>query len=113
MHEGLQYFVNFLYAAILAGVPLMFGTLGEVLTQKAGNLNLGVEGMMYLGAVFGFWAGYATGSPALALACAFAAGMGGALLYALLTVSLKANQNVTGLTSPCLAPAWPITSAPA
>jgi len=98
MHEGIQYVVNFLYAAILAGVPLMYGTLGEVITQKAGNLNLGVEGMMYLGAVFGFWGGYATGSPAAALLCAFAAGMGGALLYALLTVSFKANQNVTGLT---------------
>jgi len=98
MHESAQYIVNFLYAAILAGVPLMFGTLGEVITQKAGNLNLGVEGMMYLGAVFGFWGGYVTGSPALALLCAFAAGMAGALLYALLTVSFKANQNVTGLT---------------
>ena len=98
MHEAAQYLVNFFYAAILAGVPLVFGTLGEVITQKAGNLNLGVEGMMCLGAVFGFWAGYATGSPMLALLCAFAAGMGGALVYALLTVSLKANQNVTGLT---------------
>jgi len=98
MRESATYIVNFLYAAVLAGVPLMYGTLGEVITQKAGNLNLGVEGMMYLGAVFGFWAGYATGSPVLALLGAFVAGMGGALLYALLTVSFKANQNVTGLT---------------
>ncbi len=98
MHEIVQYLVSFVYAAVLAGAPLMFGTLGEVLTQKAGNLNLGVEGMMYLGAVFGFWGGYASGNPAVALLCAFAAGMVGALLYALLTVTLKANQNVTGLT---------------
>lgn len=98
MHEVFSYIVSFIYAAVLAGVPLMFGTLGEVITQKAGNLNLGVEGMMYLGAVFGFWAGYVTGSPLLALLLAFVAGMAGALLYALLTVALKANQNVTGLT---------------
>ena len=98
MREGIDYLVSFLYAAVLAGVPLLYGTLGEVITEKAGNLNLGVEGMMYLGAVFGFWAGYVSGSPVLALGMAFAAGMLGALLYALLTVTLKANQNVTGLT---------------
>ena len=45
--------IAFLYAASLASVPLLYGTLGEILTQKAGNLNLGVEGMMYLGAVMG------------------------------------------------------------
>jgi simple sugar transport system permease protein len=98
MRDALQYILSFVYAAVLAGVPLMFGTLGEVVTQKAGNLNLGVEGMMYLGAIFGFWAGYAWDSPALALLFAFLAGMGGALIYALLTVTLKANQNVAGLT---------------
>jgi simple sugar transport system permease protein len=98
MHEILEYTASFLYAAVLASVPLMLSTLGEVITQKAGNLNLGVEGMMYLGAIFGFWAGYIWQSPLLALLCAFLAGMGGALLYALLTVTLKANQNVTGLT---------------
>lgn len=98
MHEVISYIISFIYAAVLAGVPLMFGTLGEVITQKAGNLNLGVEGMMYLGAIFGFWAGYVTGNPILALLLAFVAGMVGALLYALLTVTLKANQNVTGLT---------------
>ena len=47
----------FLYAAILASVPLLYGTLGEILIEKAGNLNLGVEGMMYLGAIMGFMGG--------------------------------------------------------
>jgi ABC-type uncharacterized transport system permease subunit len=88
----------FLYAAILASVPLLYGTLGEILTQKAGNINLGVEGMMYLGAVFGFLAGYYTGSAVLTLLCAFMAGAAGAAIYAFITVTLKANQNVTGLT---------------
>ena len=44
---------GFLTAAVLAGVPLLFGTLGEILTEKSGNLNLGVEGMMFMGAVGG------------------------------------------------------------
>ncbi|MEG0935146.1 MAG: ABC transporter permease [Clostridia bacterium] len=98
MPEWLMYLTNFLYAAILAGVPLLYGTLGEILTEKAGNLNLGVEGMMYMGAIIGFWAGYATDSALMAYLGAFAAGMLGALIYAFLTVTLKANQNVTGLT---------------
>lgn len=94
----LEYVVNFIYAAILAGVPLLFGTLGEILTERAGNLNLGVEGMMYMGAIIGFLAGYATNSLLLAFLGAFAAGALGALIYAVLTVTFKANQNVTGLT---------------
>ena len=98
MHETVNYIISFVYAAVLAGIPLLFGTLGEVITEKAGNLNLGVEGMMYLGAIFGFWGGYISGSPLVALAFAFLAGVAAALLYALLTVTLKANQNVTGLT---------------
>lgn len=98
MPDWLNYLTNFLYAAILAGVPLLFGTLGEILTEKAGNLNLGVEGMMYMGAIIGFWCGYITDSFALALVGAAVAGALGALIYAFLTVTLKANQNVTGLT---------------
>ena len=56
----------FLYAAILASVPLLYGTLGEILIEKAGNLNLGVEGMMYLGAIMGFFGSFITGNPAAA-----------------------------------------------
>ncbi len=89
--------VAFVYAAILAGVPLLYGTLGEIITEKAGHLNLGVEGMMYMGAAFGFLGGYLTGNPLVSLLLSIAAGMTGALIYAFLTVSLKANQNVTGL----------------
>ncbi len=88
----------FLYAAILASVPLLYGTLGEILTQKAGNINLGVEGMMYLGAIAGFLAGFHTDSLTLTLLSGMLAGALGAAVYALLTVTLKANQNVTGLT---------------
>ncbi len=88
----------FLYATVLAGVPLLYGTLGEILIEKSGNLNLGVEGLMYMGAIAGFMAGHLFGSALLAVAFAFLAGVLGALLYTVLTVTLKANQNVTGLT---------------
>lgn len=98
MTATLDWISNFLYAAILAGVPLLFGTLGEILTEKAGNINLGVEGMMYMGAVFGFMGAYYLDSAIATLLFAFLGGLGGALVYAFLTVTLKANQNVAGLT---------------
>ena len=98
MTEFLNWLSSFLYAAILAGVPLLFGTVGEIITQKAGNINLGVEGMMYMGAIFGFMGGYFVPSPVFSILGAFLGGMLGAFIYAVLTVSLKANQNVTGLT---------------
>lgn len=91
-------FINFLFAAIKAGTPLLLGTTGEILTERSGNLNLGVEGMMYMGAISGFYAGFYTGNVLLALLAAAGAGALGALIYAFLTVTLKANQNVTGLT---------------
>lgn len=90
--------VKFLVAAVMAGTPLLFGTVGEILSERVGHLNLGVEGMMSLGACAGFLVGYLTDSFALALIAAFGAGMLGALIYAVLTVTFMANQNVTGLT---------------
>lgn len=90
--------IKFLVAAALAGTPFLFGTVGEILSEKVGHLNLGVEGMMSLGACAGFMIGYMTDSFALAIAAAFLAGMAGALIYAVLTVTFMANQNVTGLT---------------
>lgn len=90
--------IKFIVAAALAGTPLLFGTLGEILNEKAGHLNLGVEGMMSLGATAGFIVGYRTDNFILALIAAFLAGAFGALIYAILTISFMANQNVTGLT---------------
>ena len=90
--------INFLVAAIVSGTPLLFGTLGEILTEKAGHLNLGVEGMMAIGAIAGFYTGYKTNSVLLALLMSFTAGMLCALIYAFLTITLKATHNVTGLT---------------
>jgi len=91
-------FVNFLRASILAGTPLLFGTLGEVISEKAGNLNLGVEGMMWVGALAGFYATYTTQSVLLGILAAFGAAAMCAALYAFLTVTVRANQNVAGLT---------------
>ncbi|MCR4435952.1 MAG: ABC transporter permease [Clostridiales bacterium] len=89
--------VSFLTAAIQAGTPLLFATLGETITEKSGNLNLGVEGMMLMGAVFGFQIGLSTSNPVLALVGAVVAASLGALIFAFLTVTLRANQTVTGL----------------
>lgn len=91
-------FINFIYASVIAATPLLFGTLGEIITQKVGNLNLGVEGLMWMGAFSGFYVGFKTGSLLLAILAAFGFAALGSALYAFLTVTLRANQNVTGLT---------------
>ncbi len=90
--------IALLKAAIQSGTPLLFATLGEIMTEKSGNLNLGVEGMMLVGAVVGFQVGLVTSNPFLALLGACAAGAVSALIFAFLTVTLKANQVVTGLS---------------
>lgn len=87
----------FLAAAIVAGTPLLFATLGEILIERVGNLNLGVEGMMLMGAVMGFLVGLKTGNVAAAMLGAMAAGAFAGLIFAFLTISLRANQVVTGL----------------
>ncbi|MBR4150810.1 MAG: ABC transporter permease [Firmicutes bacterium] len=95
-------------AAVLNGAPLLYGTSGEILTEKSGNLNLGVEGLMYMGGAFGLcgaWIydramGDAASGPVaviISLLAAFLAGCAGSLIYSFLTVTLRANQNVTGL----------------
>lgn len=89
--------LNFLFASFKAGTPLLFGTTGEIVTEKAGNTNLGVEGMMFMGAFMGFFVACYTDSLIFALLAAFLFGMVGALIYAYLTVSLRANQIVSGL----------------
>lgn len=91
-------FIKFLVAAIGAGVPLLFGTVGEILNEKVGHLNLGVEGMMAIGACAGFIGGYLSDSFVVALLSAFLFGMLAALIYAVLTVTFMADQNVAGLT---------------
>lgn len=91
-------FLNIFVAAVLAGTPLLFGTVGEIINEKAGHLNLGVEGMMSIGACAGFMAGYVTDNFIIAIIASFVASALASLIYAVLTVTFMANQNVTGLT---------------
>ena len=97
MHGFLNSLSLFLQTAIQAGTPILFAILGGILCEKVGNLNLGIEGMMLLGASIGFAAGINTGNPFLALLAAAIAGASGALIYAFITVTLRGNQIVTGL----------------
>jgi ABC-type uncharacterized transport system permease subunit len=86
-----------LASAVTYGTPLLYAALGELLTERSGVLNLGVEGMMLIGAVMGFWAVQRTGSLALAIAVAAIAGASMALIHAFLVITLRANQIVSGL----------------
>jgi simple sugar transport system permease protein len=89
--------VTVLDRALAAGTPLLLGTLGEIVAERSGILNLGVEGMMAVGAVTGFMTAVATGSPWLGLAAAIAAGAAVSLLHAFASITLRANQVVSGL----------------
>ncbi len=99
--------INFIQRAILQGTPLLYGATGEILTEKSGNLNLGIPGIMYIGAISGVVGGfmYQTSTdevvPIIAVLIPFLCCLLGSLLvsllYCFLTVTLRANQNVTGL----------------
>ncbi|MDF2556572.1 MAG: transporter permease [Bacillales bacterium] len=92
-HDFIPYFI----LAVGYGIPILYGTLGGILAEKAGNINLGIEGMMLMGAAAGFLVSLSTENVIYGLLAAVLAGGFGALIYAFLTVSLKANQIVTGL----------------
>lgn len=86
-----------LLTIITASTPLVIAAMGELVTERAGVLNLGVEGMMIMGAVAAFAASYSTGSPLLGILAGIAAGAIFSLLFAFLTLTLVANQVATGL----------------
>jgi simple sugar transport system permease protein len=86
-----------LVTIISAATPLLLASLGELVVERSGVLNLGVEGMMLAGAVTGFAVTATTGSAALGIVCAMLAGMLMAFAFGLLTLSLMANQVATGL----------------
>ena len=100
--------ISLIQAAVVFGTVIMFGAVGEILAEKSGNLNLGVPGIMYLGGIAGLIAAFlyegnvANPVPFVSLlitvVAAFIVAMLGGLIYAVLTITLRANQNVTGLT---------------
>ncbi len=93
----MEQLVNFLVIMLGAATPLIFAAIGELVAEKSGVLNLGVEGMMLMGAVAAFAVTLTTGSPLLGLLAAMAAATAMALIFGVLTLSLLANQVATGL----------------
>lgn len=94
---AIVFIVNIIGAGLRTGTPLLFATLGELLTERAGILNLGVEGMMLVGALAGFATSYHTGNPWLGvLAGMLAAGLL-SQLHAFVAITLRGDQVVSGL----------------
>ena len=89
--------VPLLAAAVVSGTPILFATLGEMLTEKSGVLNLGVEGVMLLGCLVAFLTAKITGNPVLALLAAGAAGGLTASLHGMVCLIFQGNQVVSGL----------------
>lgn len=89
--------ISILAASITAGTPILFAALGELISERAGVTNLGVDGMMLVGACAGFIAAQQTGSLLSGVGMALLAGSLMALIHAFLTVTLRANQVVSGL----------------
>jgi len=96
--DRLGVITSFLHNIVVYNIPLLYGTVGEIMVEKSGSLNLGVEGIMAVGAIFGYIIGCYANSLGVGIATAFLAGALCGLLFAALTVSLQANQNITGLT---------------
>jgi ABC-type uncharacterized transport system permease subunit len=89
---------NILLTIATAATPLLIAAMGELVTERSGVLNLGVEGMMVIGAVCGFAAATLTGSPWIGVIAAIVAGISMSLLFGFLTLSLATNQVATGLS---------------
>ena len=101
--------VSFLPRAVMQGIPLLYGSTGEILTEKSGNLNLGIPGIMYVGGICGVIGAffYEQSTPAasmngllavgIPMLCSLLGSLLMGLLYCLLTVTRRANQNGTGL----------------
>src|SRR4030095_5656241 len=89
--------ISFILSVMTASTPLLLAATGELVSEKVGVLNLGVEGMMLVGAIVGFATTVHTGSASLGILFAVLAGMGMALIFGILTLTFLANQVATGL----------------
>lgn len=105
----MEVILTFIGRAIQQGIPILFGASGEILTEKSGNLNLGIPGVMYMGGVSGLMAAFfyekAAGDNAsgflgflISLLISLLVSAFGGLIYSFLTITLRANQNVVGLS---------------
>ncbi len=101
---------TFIQRAVMQGIPLLFGSTGEIITEKSGNLNLGIPGIMYVGGISGVIGAFlyenSLAAPedanaflaiSIPLLCSILGSLIMGLIYSFLTVTLRANQNVTGL----------------
>lgn len=102
--------ITFLQRSVIQGIPLLYGSTGEILTEKSGNLNLGIPGIMYMGGIGGVIGAFlyensladkadanAFLSIFIPIICTILGSLLAGLIYCFLTVTLRANQNVTGL----------------
>ncbi len=93
----MELFLTLLTIIMTAATPLLLAALGETVTERSGVLNLGVEGMMIMGAVGGFGGAFLSGNPWVGVVVAILAGMFMSVLFGILTLTLLANQVATGL----------------
>ncbi len=103
----MELLITFIQKAIGQGIAILFGATGEIVTEKSGNLNLGIPGIMYMGGIAGLMGAffYENGNPSpspaagavIALVCTLVISALGGLIYSVLTTTLRANQNVVGL----------------
>ena len=98
MDDKLNIVTTFLHNIIVYNIPLLYGTVGEITIEKSGSLNLGVEGTMAVGAIFGYILGCYANSMVVGVLVAFLTAALCGLIFAVLTVTFQANQNITGLT---------------
>jgi ABC-type uncharacterized transport system permease subunit len=97
VHELVVIAIALLVGTSRAATPLIIAGLGELVTERSGVLNLGLEGMMLIGAAVGFMATASTGNPFVGMVAAMLAGVGASSIFGFLTLSLMANQVATGL----------------
>ena len=93
----MEFLTVVLASAVRSGTPVLYASLGEVLSERAGVLNLGLEGIMLVGAYAGFAVTHATGNPWIGLAAAFGAGCLITVIHAFLCITMMCNQVVSGL----------------
>lgn len=97
MNDATLLIYSILKRALISGTPLLLGTLGEIYTERSGVLNLGIEGLMAIGAISGFGITYATGNIFLGFIFAILFGIGLSLIHAFISITLKGNQTISGL----------------